>query len=309
MSDVQNQAVSANFLDTLDFEGVDPRDLFLNYSEEGAQKSFDYVNTVVQSAVAKIMQAAEVKLTTLETEYSALQEKTAKLQQEKEELSHDLSVANLENSDLNARVTNAARLLEEEKAENARLSSQVDDLRKEIAVGAANALKVEEVDVRSAHEKWLEQRQKEEDAKPVIYNIRWKDDIRRDAYLAELAETDETITIPYYAMTGDMKNGGTSMKGKYRVVTSEEAPSFRIEPAQETEVDSSSTGDLEMEEQPVMVPAFQGEEEYNYSIPTFGLADSTSEVDREPVTREEFEALKREVAEIKAQQGAGTVAA
>lgn len=262
MSDVQNQVVIADFMNTLDFGGVDPKDLFLNYSEEGAQKSFDYVNSVVQSAVVRIMQAHEGKIKSLEAEASSLQEKIANLQQEKEELSHDLGVANLENSDLNARVTNASRLLDEEKAEVARLNSQVDDLRKEIAVGAAAALKVEEVDVRSAHEKWLEQRQKEEESKPIIYNLRWKDDIRRDTYLAQLAATDETIEIPYFTMTGDLKNP-TAMKGRYRVVTSEDAPSFRTaaleaqEPEHSEEDHSYDIPDKVDEEVAYTVPQFQ----------------------------------------------------
>lgn len=243
----------AKFMDGLEFEGVDPKDLFLNYGSESAETSYNYVNAVIQNAVSKMKQAEIANAKALETANAALQEKNDKLQQEKEELSHDLSVQNMEISDLNTRLANASRLLDEEKAETARLNSQVDDLRKEIAIGAAAAVKVEEVDVRSAHEKWLEQRKKEEESKPVIYNIRWKDDIRRDTYLAELAATDETIEIPYFTMTGDLNNP-TAMKGRYRVVTSEEAPSFR-------------TVTVEVQEQE------HSDEDHSYDIP-----DITAEV-------------------------------
>ncbi|OKP81627.1 hypothetical protein A3842_11145 [Paenibacillus sp. P3E] len=254
----------SKFMDTLDFEGVNPQDLFLNFSADGAESSYNYVNAVIQNAVSKMKQADLSKTNALIAENEALQAKCDKLQQEKEELSHDLSVQNLEVSDLNARLANATRMLDEEKAEVERLTSQVDDLRKEIAVGAAAAAKVVEVDVRSAREIWEEERQKEENAKEVIYNIRWKDDLRRDTYLAELAKTDETIEIPYYAMNGDLKNP-TAMKGKYRVVTSEQAPSFRAEylaKQNAEQVDTDSTGVLEVAEQLVTptVPSFREED-------------------------------------------------
>lgn len=285
----------AKFMDSLDFEGVEPKDLFVNYTEEKASASYEYVNAVIQSAVSKMKQAEVSNIKTLEATISALQEKNDKLQQEKEELSHDLSVQNLEISDLNTRLANASRLLDEEKAETARLNSQVDDLRKEIAIGAAAAVKVEEVDVRSAHEKWLEQRQKEEDSKPVIYNIRWKDDIRRDTYLAELAATDETIEIPYYAMNGDLKDK-TSMKGRYRVVTSEEAPSFRTVTVEVQEPEHSD------EDHSYDIP--DNGEVAHYTAPAFRAEESTTggldqdhagvEMAGEEVTPEAFrQALER----------------
>lgn len=281
----------AKFMDSLDFEGVDPKDLFLNYGSESAETSYNYVNAVIQNAVSKMKQAELANSKALEAAITALQEKNDKLQQEKEELSHDLSVQNLEISDLNTRLTNASRLLDEEKAEVERLNSQVDDLRKEIAIGAAAAVKVEEVDVRSAHEKWLEQRQKEEESKPIIYNLRWKDDIRRDTYLAELAATDETIEIPYFTMTGDLKNP-TNMRGRYRVVTSEEAPSFRT--AATAEEDHAS--DISVGSDLITVPAFRSDEDENTAEP--GLAAEASTVAGSPVTREEFEELKARVAQI-----------
>ncbi len=281
----------AKFMDTLDFDGVEPKEMFLNYSEEGALQSYNYVNAVIQNAVAKMKQVELANTKALEARLASLQEKYDQSETANEQLNIELSNKTLEIADLNSKISNATRMLEEEKAETVRLNSQVDDLRKEIAVGAAAAMKVEEVDVRSAHEKWLEQRKKEEEAKPVIYNIRWKDDIRRDTYLAELAATDETIEIPYFAMTGDMSNGGTSMKGKYRVVTSEDAPSFRTAAAANEEdyaYDIPVGSEVEVA---LTVPAFREEDST-----TGGLDQDNAglEMAGEEVTPEAFrQALER----------------
>jgi hypothetical protein len=283
----------AKFMDSLDFEGVDPKDLFVNYTEEKAAASYGYVNAVIQSAVAKMKQAELANTNTLEATIAALQEKYNQSEAANEQLNLELSNKTLEIADLNSRLTNATRMLGEEQAEVERLNSQVDDLRKEIAIGAAAASKVVEVDVRSTREIWEEERRKEEEAKPIIYNIRWKDDIRRDTYLAELAATDETIEIPYYAMNGDMKNAPTAMKGRYRVVASEEAPSFRT--AAVVEEDHTSNvpvgSDLTL-----TVPAFRDDEDESPTEP--GLAAEASTVAGSPVTREEFEELKARVDQI-----------
>jgi len=283
----------AKFMDTLDFEGVDPQDLFLNYSADGAESSYNYVNAVIQNAVSKMKQAELSNTNALVAANDALQAKCDKLQQEKEELSHDLSIQNLEVSDLNARLANATRLLDEEKAEVKRLNSQVDDLRKEIAIGAAAATKVEEVDLRSAHEKWLEQRQKEEDAKQLIYNIRWKEKEPGKAphthYLAELVETDETIEFPYYAMDGDIEKP-TTMKGKYRVVTSEEATSFRAAAAANEE-DHADVVPVGGEVSDYTAPAFRDTEE---DSTTGGLADTAPTVVGQTV-EERLQALELKV--------------
>lgn len=268
----------SKFMSTLDFEGVDPKDLFLNYTEEKAGASYDYVNAVIQNAVSKMKQAELANTNTLEATIAALQEKYNQSEAANEQLNLDLSNKTLEIADLNSRLTNATRLLDEEKSEVERLNSQVDDLRKEIAIGAAAATKVVEVDVRSAREIWEEERRKEEDAKPAIYNIHWKDDLRRDVYVAILAATDETIEFPHYEMNGNIKEP-TTMKGKYRVVTSEEAPSFRtvtVEVQDPEYSDADNTHDT-TDEVAYTAPAFRDTEEDGA---TGGLdqADAGSEV-------------------------------
>lgn len=131
---------------------------------------------------------------------------------------------------------------------------------------------------------------------PAIYDVQNHPDDNRK-FVAKLAETDEQVEGLWI-----YKNG------KYREVSPEEANTFRTEYEARKQAEADRTRVLEMEEQPVTVPVFC-EEEYQYSIPTVGLVDSTPEVDRGPVTREEFEALAARVAAVEAQQSAGTVAA
>lgn len=294
-------AEAAKFMETLDFEGVDPKELFLNYGEDGAKESYNYVNAVIQNAVAKMKQADLANIKTLESTISALQEKYNQSEAANEQLNIELSNKTMEIVDLNSRITNATRLLDEEKVEVERLKSQVDDLRNEIAIGAAAAIKVEEVDVRSAHEKWLEQRKKEEDAKPIIYDIRWKDDIRRDTYVAKLAKNDEEIEIPYYAMNGNIEEP-TTMKGKYRVVAEEERQPFRTAYLEEQKRNHEDMAQhSSVEDKPVTVPAFREEDTYSTE---HRLAEGTSNLVGSSVTREEFEALKSTVKRLESEMHA-----
>lgn len=286
-------AEAAKFMESLDFGGNDIKDLFINYSEEKAIVSYEYVNAVIQNAVAKMKQAELANQKTLESTISALQEKYNQSEAANEQLNIELSNKTLEIVDLNSRITNATRLLDEEKVEVERLKSQVDDLRNEIALGAVAAIKVEEVDVRSAHEKWLEQRKKEEDAKPIIYDISWKDDIRRDTYVAKLAATDEKIEFPYYAMNGNIEEP-TTMKGKYRVVSKEDTEPFRTAYLEEQERNHEDMAQhSSVEDELVTVPAFREDSDST----TSGLDQTyaSSEVAGSEVSREEFEALKSTV--------------
>lgn len=291
--DTVNQQV-AQFMDSLDFEGEDPKELFINAGPEAAKASYNYVNTVIQNAVVAMKKADLQRIKELENSNAAYADKLALLSDDNERLAQELYNKRLELAEMSTRLANAATQLDEERDEVARLNSQVDDLRKEIAVGAVAATQV--IDVRSARDKFLEERQKEENAKPVIYNIRWDESSRGTLYLAELAETDETIKIPYFAMTGNIKEP-TTMKGKYRVVSSEDATTFRNAylAAKEPQNDSvDSEQDHSVEEQPVE-PPFQNDSEST----TNGLAEGTPTEAGEMVTRQEFEGLQAEVKYIK----------
>jgi hypothetical protein len=269
----------AKFMDSLDFGGDDPKDLFINYSEEKAIVSYEYVNAVIQNAVVEMKKVDLLRIKELESDNAALQDKYNQSEEANESLKYIVDNAKLDINDAISKRDAAAKALDEANTEIARLNGHLEDLRKEIAIGAANATKVVEVDVRSAREKLDEERKKEEEAKPVIYNLRWEDDIKRTHYLAELAKTDETIRFKYLE------------KGRYRVVTSEEAPSFRTAYLQEQECNhedmAQSSG---VEDEPVTVPAFR-DEDTNSATSGLDQADISGEMAR-PSVEKRLEALE-----------------
>lgn len=271
-------AEAAKFMDSLDFGGDDPKDLFINYTEEKATVSYEYVNAVIQNAVVEMKKVDLLRIKELESANAALQEKFNQSEEANESLKYIVDNAKLDINDAISKRDAAAKALDEANAEIARLNGHLEDLRKEIAIGAANAAKVVEVDVMSAREKLIEERKKEEEAKPVIYNLRWEDDIKRTHYLAELAKTDETIRFKYLE------------KGRYRVVTSEEAPSFRTAYLEEQERNHEDMAQSSsVEDELVTVPAFRED-----SDSTTGGLDQTyasSEVAR-PSIEKRLEALE-----------------
>ena len=271
-------AEAAKFMDSLDFGGDDPKDLFINYTEEKATVSYEYVNAVIQNAVVEMKKVDLLKIKELEAANAALQDKYNQSEEANEALKHIVDTAKLDINDAISKRDAAAKALDEANAEIARLNGHLEDLRKEIAIGAANAAKVVEVDVMSAREKLIEERKKEEEAKPVIYNLRWEDDIKRTHYLAELAKNDETIRFKYLE------------KGRYRVVTSEEAPSFRAAYLEEQKCNHEDMAQhSSVEDELVTVPAFRED-----SDSTTGGLDQTyasSEVAR-PSIEKRLEALE-----------------
>ncbi|WP_339317936.1 hypothetical protein [Paenibacillus sp. FSL R10-2734] len=272
-------AEAAKFMETLDFEGINPKDLFINHREEKAEASYNYVNAVIQNAVVEMKKVDLLEIKELKAANAVLQEKFNQSEEANEALKHIVDTAKLDINDAISKRDAAAKALDEANAEIARLNGHLEDLRKEIAVGAVNATKVVEVDVRSAREKLDEERKKEEEAKPVIYNLRWEDDIKRTHYLAELAKTDETIRFKYLE------------KGRYRVVTSEEAPSFRAAYLEEQERNHEDMAQhSSVEDEPVTVPAFR-DEDTNSATSGVDQADTSGEVAR-PSVEKRLEALE-----------------
>ncbi len=272
-------AEAAKFMDSLDFGGDDPKDLFINYSEEKAISSYEYVNAVIQNAVVEMKKVDLLRIKELESSNAALQEKFNQSEEANESLKYIVDNAKLDINDAISKRDAAAKALDEANAEIARLNGHLEDLRKEIAIGAANAAKVVEVDVMSAREKLIEERKKEEEAKPVIYNLRWEDDIKRTHYLAELAKNDETIRFKYLE------------KGRYRVVTSEEAPSFRAAYLEEQKRNHEDMAQhSSVEDEPVTVTAFR-DEDTNGATSGLDQADTSGEVARSNVEKR-LEALE-----------------
>ncbi|MFD1776664.1 hypothetical protein [Paenibacillus rhizophilus] len=258
----------AYIFDNLDF-GVPTKELFLNFTEEKAQASYEYVRSMLEAAVVEREKVSLLKIKDLEEKNASLESENAKIQekydasaQENGRLSLELSAAKLQITDVESKRDAAATALEDANKQLEQAKSWNDDLQKQIAVGASAAANV--IEVKDAKERFFEERRKEEESKPVIYNVRWKDDGHK-SYLAELATTDETIEITWFELSGDPENP-SDMKGKYRVVTAEQAPTFRTEylakqaAAEAEHVGADSNGPVAMEEHPVTVPAFQGDD-------------------------------------------------
>jgi chromosome segregation ATPase len=83
------------------------------------------------------------------------------------------------------------------------------------------------------------------DAKPAIYNKRWKDDLKRISYIANLAETGEEITIPLLEI------------GKYRELSEEDAARFRQEleaREREAEAEAAKLAEAAVQNTSLVVP-------------------------------------------------------
>ena len=187
---------------------------------------------------------------------------------------------------------NAAAALEGARAEIDRLTSQVDDLRKEIAVSARNAFKV--VDDEAQKQQVADLVKQIKDSLIRVTNIRWEDDIRKTHKLAERADTGETIRFPYYE------------KSKYLELTPEEGLQFRLQhqehPVPDRALDEVSPppipdvtreqfrdGDAHIGDGAVLAEEQSGET----TVPVGGT-------DQEAVSVAAFEALKADVEQLKA---------
>lgn len=218
----ESQAEIYNALDNLRVGDKSLRELFLNTTEEEAEAAYQLVSAVWKQETAEIVekhlaayQELEQQLSQERKEKSELQARYDELYEEHAEQRKTLNEVRFELEEANAKRDAAANQLQEANEQIKQLSGQIDDLRKEIAVGATNAPKV--IDVKDAYENYLEQKKKAEASRPAIYNKRWKDELKKTVYLANLAETGEEIEIPHLEIN------------KYREVTAAEAEVFRAE--------------------------------------------------------------------------------
>lgn len=166
--------------------------------------------------------------------------------------------------------------LTEAKEESARLTDENEKLRNQIVAVAANTKTNTETteDGKAKLQEWKNNR-------PGIYNLRWKDELKRTIYLAELATNGETIEIPLLE------------KGKYREVTSEEVERFRSEEAAKL-AEAERLAEEAIQNQPLVIPTLPSEGSEH------GLDETNEslEVAERPVSREEFNQLASRVAQI-----------
>lgn len=295
----ESQQQVAYIMDNMDLDGVTMRDMFKNDTPESAESSYQVVRIVVQNTLLQRDEHWMVQIKDLQERLAAetaakdtAQAKADEAGEANAKLVTELRDVRSELLDVESKRDAAVAQLEEAKAEIKQKESHIDDLRQQIAVGAVQATKV--IDVGDAMAAWKEQKKREEEAKPAIYDVEWVDD-KRSMKRAKLAATDEVITFNYLEA------------GKYREVSAEEAPQFRIsfEEPQRVDEDLARTNDLE--ESGELTPPWGYPEDDTAEITTDGLAEeqlagSSAEETEGTVTRAEFEELKRRVSALELPQ-------
>ncbi|WP_199614678.1 hypothetical protein [Paenibacillus alkalitolerans] len=180
---------------------------------------------------------------------------------------------------------NAFAQLEEARAEVERLNDQVDDLRKEIAVGARNAYKV--TNLQDTKELAAQIR-----ASLIPVTLMEQADMLGKQFRVILAETGEERAVPFLE------------KGKYRLVDAQEAAEV-AERFRQAQVELPASDSSEAVAEPVTFQVEPPQVEFggvdgilgNGEQETVG-GEGTADTNAGPVTREEFEELAQRVARI-----------
>ncbi|OPG91324.1 hypothetical protein B2I21_35080 [Chryseobacterium mucoviscidosis] len=286
-------------LDNLNVHGTQVREFFLNNKEETAAMSYEVVRDAVQALMLEREQYWKEQNDQIQAQFelerSAREEAQASETRAGEanaQMVVELRNTRMKLEDAESKRDAAVTQLEEKNAEIDRLNKENDGLRKQLSVNTVAAPK--EIDTGDSYARWKAQRQQEEENRPAIYNVR-KGDRATTFYLAQLAETDEEISIPWMFL----KN--------YREVSAEEAPQFRIraeESEHRDEDHAQPAADVE-EGNDLTPPTWQfpeGEEATEESatdrLAEEQLAGSGAETAEGTVTRAEFEELKRRVVKL-----------
>lgn len=279
-------------VDDMVINGTPLRELFDIASPEMAEMAYRIVSTAWKQSLLDEADKGKKQSAELSAQLTEEKESRAKLQTEYDELYEatsklktDLGFITQELADARAKRDSAASQLEEANKEIQRLKSQVDDLQKEIAVGAANAPKV--IDINESLDAWKAAKAEAEAGRQAIYDLKpldWK----QSKYSAKLAETDEYIEFPW------------TEKGKYREVTAAEAEVFRAEYEAKRAKESATVDAGEgLELTPPSLQFQEGDDITDNGTSTVGgvVEGNTSlEVAREDATLEErVAALEKEV--------------
>ncbi|MEI2285008.1 hypothetical protein [Paenibacillus polysaccharolyticus] len=295
----ETQQEVAFIMDNLNLDGASMREMFKNESVESAEAAYQVVRIAVQNTLLQRDEQwnAEVKdlrerLAAETAAKDAAQAEAEKNGEANAKLVTQIRDLQDELKDVEGKRDAAVKQLDEAKTEIDRLNSHLDDLRQQISVGAANAVKV--IDVGDALTTYKELKKREEEAKPAIYDVEWTDN-KRSTYRAKLAATDEVITFNYLE------------KGKYREVSAEEAPQFRItQESERVDADLAQHNNVEEGDQlappPWGYPEEAAEESAGHELAQEQLAGSVAEERTGEVTRAEFEALKQRVAQLEQPQ-------
>lgn len=277
-----NQAVAEfdDIIEAMDFGGLTLAQIVGGNTEYQLVK-IEIKKYIQAQADAFSKQIAEVQADAAEYRRAA-EDRETQLQAQNDNLQKQLLQSALELQDMTNSRDAAARELAEEKTETTRLNSHIDDLRKEIAVGARGAIQVVDSEEQERQKKELADKIRRE---RTIYGKEWVDPIRKNKYRAKLAVSGEPIEFPWTETT------------KYFEIEENEVQQFRSEysialPAVETsdvaEADEAGVGQDQFQVTPPEVPALQ-------SIDN-GMAEEQQRVSDEDVyaTRAEVRAIVQE---------------
>lgn len=288
-------------LDNLNVHGTQVREFFLNNKEETAAMSYEVVRDAVQALILEREQYWKEQNDQIQAQFEL--ERSAREEAQASEIRAgeanaqmvvELRDTRMKLEDIESKRDAAVTQLEEKNAEIDRLNKENDGLRKQLSVNTVVAPK--EIDTGDSYARWKAQRQLEEENRPAIYNVR-EGDRATTFYLAQLAETDEEISIPWMFL----KN--------YREVSAEEAPQFRIntqESEHRDEDHAQPAADLEEGDQ--LAPPTWGypeeaaEESTGHELAQGDVAGSVDTETAGEVTRAEFEELKRRVSALELPQ-------
>lgn len=272
-------------IEEFDIGGMSMRDFCVNEQAYQALRIFfqQTIQTQADKLLGEIKQVREESAQVI----TELRKDNDRLNKENEEqaetigkLRNELLAKNEEAADNAQKRDAAVAQLAEANNEIERLKGHVQDLQTQLAIGARGAAKVVGDNISGSMADAIKAFK---ESLPAIYDVQALD-AKRSRFSAKLADTDEPIEFGYLE------------KGKYREVSAEQAESFRTEYLAKAEEEAKrnhedSAQPLVLEEQPVTVPAFQGEE-----ATADGLASDNASVEMagEEVTPEAFQrALER----------------
>lgn len=222
----------------------------------------------------------------LQEQIAALQADVTKSDEEKHELSAQISILTGQVEDLESKRKAAMTELEEARGIIDQKNGHIDQLHQQIALGAVGMLNV--VDVEEEAKKAEMERQTQ--LRRVVYDLVPDNVINPKNYTAKRALNDEEITINW----AYLKN--------FKVLESqEEARRFREE---NSTVDQGGDEAVlpDMAAPELNVPSFPSQEEAGYSeddgLSVGGHSTTPEMVGPDTVSREEFTALERRVDQI-----------
>jgi len=207
-------ADAAYFLDNLVIEGLTMREL------SGGEDQYQMLRIAVQTKIITQAEEYSKQINAIQAEETAQQNV---LKKQIEELQY---LNKLELSDLQSKLSNAASEID-------RLNSHVDDLRKEIAVGARNAYTVIDSEEQGKQMKELADRIKA--SRIHVYDVVPDSEINAKNYTAKRADNGEEVTYNW-----------TQAKNYIEIKDAAEVERFREQFSNQNAVQDSTLGNDEI---------------------------------------------------------------